>query len=179
MTANDEKKEISEILEIFTDGACTKNGSKDAIAGVGVFLKLEDPRNVSVVLEKTPHTNNRAELWAIKLALDIIAKETPKKAVIYTDSIYSKKALTEWIIKWKQNGWINSSKKPVSNKDMLELIDEQLNKIKESVEVTLVHVPGHSGEIDGNYYADKLATQALKSHQVESSSQPPKRQRLD
>ena len=36
----------------------------------------------------------------------------------FTDSIYVKNGITEWIIKWKENGWKNSNKKPVKNKDL-------------------------------------------------------------
>ena len=39
---------------------------------------------------------------------------------IYTDSTYVKNGITEWMLKWKKNGWKNSSKKPVKNKDLWE-----------------------------------------------------------
>ncbi len=50
------------VFAVYTDGACQSNGKAEAKAGVGVFVGVDDPRNISLPLEKTPHTNNRAEL---------------------------------------------------------------------------------------------------------------------
>jgi ribonuclease HI len=168
-----------EVLEIYTDGACQKNGKADALAGIGVYFGKDDPRNISAVLEKTPHTNNRAELWAIKRAFDIIEIENPHVAKVYTDSIYSIKSLTEWITKWKKNKWINTSKKPVSNKDILEPLEVQYNMLKETITIELIHVRGHTGLEDGNHYADRLATDALKNPDANQTAEGVKRQRVE
>ena len=59
---------------IYTDGACSHNGSKFAKAGIGVHfspnnkIKLED---ISSRLHIDKPTNNKAELIAIKEALDL------------------------------------------------------------------------------------------------------------
>lgn len=164
----------TEQLIIFTDGACENNGKPDAKAGVGVFLGTDDPRNISLPLEKTPHTNNRAELWALKLALDIVAQENPLKATIHTDSQYAMNALTLWNIKWKKNGWMTASKKPVLNKDIIVELDSLLTQLKKTIEIEFIHVKGHTGELDGNHYADRLATEGIH---VEINTN--KRQRTD
>ncbi len=166
-----------ELLSIYTDGACQGNGKVTAKAGVGVYLGEDDPRNISLPLEKTPHTNNRAELWAIKLAFDLIQVENPMKAVIYTDSNYAISALTVWINRWKKNGWKTANKKPVLNKDILEEMDEKHEELKKKTEIEFIHVKGHSGELDGNYHADKLANEGILvglCHEL-----PSKRQRID
>jgi ribonuclease HI len=172
----------SESLIIYTDGACKDNGKATARAGVGVYLGQEDPRNISLPLEKIPHTNNRAELWAIKLAFDLIAVENPMKAVIHSDSNYAIKALTEWIGNWKKNGWKTSTRKPVLNKDIIVEMDKQLALLKKTTFIEFVHVKGHTGELDGNHYADKLATEGIEvvlPSIVQENPPSGKRQRIE
>ena len=47
---------------------------------------------------------------------------------LYTDSTYLQKGITEWILNWKKNNWMTSSKKPVLNRDLWVKIDELNNK---------------------------------------------------
>ena len=47
---------------VYTDGACSNNGSENAKAGFGIFS--DDPRNLSKKV-KGKQTNNVAELSAI------------------------------------------------------------------------------------------------------------------
>ena len=49
--------------------------------------------------------------------------------VIYTDSTYVKNGITDWVIKWKKNGWKNSNKKLVKNNLSLE-INRELDNLK-------------------------------------------------
>lgn len=58
---------------VYTDGACSKNGQKGAVAGVGVFFGPDDDLNLSEKLQGKQQTNQRAEqtgvLRAMQLAL--------------------------------------------------------------------------------------------------------------
>ena len=148
-------KEPMAILKIYTDGACTNNGKKTAKAGVGIYCSLFE------VSEKFPfenHTNNRAELYAILYALNIVSENKLinkyEEIIIYTDSEYSINSCTKWIHKWIKNDW----KKPVKNREYIEPIYYILN---ESPKIKLVHVKAHTGYQDedsiGNDKADKLA----------------------
>jgi ribonuclease HI len=49
---------------VYTDGACSKNGTRNASAGIGVFFGENDSRNISAKL-LGKQTNNLAELTAI------------------------------------------------------------------------------------------------------------------
>ena len=60
---------------IYTDGACTGNGTENARAGYGVYFGKDDPRNVAAPLEGELQTNNRAELQAILVALQLSLDE--------------------------------------------------------------------------------------------------------
>ena len=68
------------IYPVYVDGACRNNGRENAKGGYGVYYGDEDPRNVSVPLDRVdPNgirpTNQRAELWAMNHALKNILNE--------------------------------------------------------------------------------------------------------
>jgi len=99
-------------------------------------------------------TNNRMELMAAIKALESV-KETCE-IDLYTDSKYVKQGATEWIIKWKVNGFKNSKKKPVLNADLWVRLDDHANKHK----VNWFWVKGHAGH-EFNERADMLANKGL------------------
>ena len=96
------------------------------------------------------------ELSAAIMALKKI--KTNSEIVIYTDSTYVKNGITEWVLKWKENGWKNSKKKPVKNKDLWVKLDSLCKKNK----INWKWVKGHSSNKYNNL-ADELATQAIKN----------------
>ena len=56
---------------VYTDGSCLSNGiSTGAKAGMGVYWGQDSKYNVSRKLEDGAQTNSRAELMAIKIALE-------------------------------------------------------------------------------------------------------------
>jgi ribonuclease HI len=71
---------------------------------------------------------------------------------VKTDSSYTIKAMTEWVGKWKRNGWQTAEAKPVKNREDIVQLDSACQKI----DVKWTHVPGHSGVV-GNEAADQLA----------------------
>ena len=56
---------------VYTDGACSNNGKRGALAGIGIFFGINDSRNVSKRIEGK-QTNNMAELTAIIETYSII-----------------------------------------------------------------------------------------------------------
>lgn len=129
---------------IYTDGACKRNKK----GGYGVFYE-DDEQIIEISGGVKSTTNNRMELMAI---IEAIRLETPiKKRIIFTDSLYVQKGITEWIHIWKKNGWRTSNDKIILNKDLWE----QLDSLKdESIQVHWVR--GHNGSA-GNERADYLA----------------------
>ena len=92
------------------------------------------------------------ELTACIKALEEI-KSTKYPIEIYTDSAYLYNCIQQkWYEKWEQNGWKNSKKLPIENKDLWEKL---LNLIKK-YNPTFIKVKGHSGD-KYNDEADKLA----------------------
>lgn len=60
------------------------------------------------------------------------------------DSEYVVNGITSWIKNWLQNGWVKSNKKPVENRDLWEMLLEEVRRhaIKYSgLQVMFWHIP--------------------------------------
>jgi ribonuclease HI len=112
-------------------------------------------RNVSEALQGTPQTNQRAELTAIKRALQIVHKT--QSVEIITDSNYSINCATVWYKSWIKNGWRTTGSGEVLNKDLVvdirKLIDARDGA---GVSTEFTWIKGHDNDA-GNEAADKLA----------------------
>lgn len=113
-------------IRIYTDGSSLSNGQSSAWGGVGVFFGPADKRNISEPLSGTKQTNQRAELMAMVRALEVAPKD--RRIVIVSDSKYSIDCVTDWFQNWQRNGWVNSAKKPVENRDLVQKILDQLEE---------------------------------------------------
>ena len=149
-------------IDVYTDGSCSNNGKKGAIAGLGVYFKENDCRNCSERIEDK-QTNNTAELKAIIKACEILEKEILKEYIIniYSDSMYSINCFTVWGKKWRDNEWKKSGGK-IKNIDLVKKGFFLLEKYKN---IKLFHIEAHTGKNDkhslGNEGADKLANLAI------------------
>ena len=137
---------------IYTDGACSGNPGPGGWGAV-IFDEREKQRNISGKVKDT--TNNRMELMAPIMALKKIKSKSD--IMIFTDSTYVKNGITEWIKKWEKNGWLNSNKKPVKNKDLWI----KLNDLCKNNKIVWKWVKGHSTNKYNNQ-ADELATRAIE-----------------
>jgi ribonuclease HI len=72
-----------------------------------------------------------------------------------TDSNYVRQGITEWLPRWRANGWKTAARKPVKNADLWQ----RLAAAAEMHEVKWSWVRGHSGHPE-NDRADLLATAA-------------------
>ena len=138
--------------KIYTDGACSGNPGP---GGWGAVIFDQDNKQKNISGSEKNTTNNRMELLAAIMSLKKI--KTNSEVVIFTDSTYVKNGITEWMKNWKENGWKNSSRKPVKNKDLWEKLD----KLCEANSVSWKWVKGHSTN-EFNNLADELATKAIK-----------------
>ena len=138
-------------FKIYTDGACSGNPGPGGWGAV-IFDKENNQKNISGNEKNT--TNNRMELLAAIMALKKI--KNGSDVVIYTDSTYVKTGITEWVVKWKKNGWKTANKKNVKNKDLWIVLDEECQKHK----IKWEWIKGHSGHAL-NERADLLANLAI------------------
>src|SRR3990172_2866469 len=84
---------------IYTDGACDPNPGP---GGWGVLL-LYGNHEETLSGSEPDTTNNRMELTAAIQA--IRALNRPCRIILYTDSDYLKKGITEWMHAWKARHW--------------------------------------------------------------------------
>ena len=106
------------MIKVYTDGSCLVNPGKGGWAAI----IINDKEKTEIKGSKENTTNNQMELTAPIMALKKIPKDS--KIQIFTDSKYVKSGITEWIHKWKKNGWKTADKKEVKNKDLWKQLDE-------------------------------------------------------
>ena len=106
------------MIKVYTDGSCLVNPGKGGWAAI----IINDNEKTEIKGSKENTTNNQMELTAPIMALKKIPKDS--KIQIFTDSKYVKSGITEWIHKWKKNGWKTADKKEVKNKDLWKQLDE-------------------------------------------------------
>jgi len=101
-------------VELFCDGACSGNPGP---GGYGTILRCRgQEKELSGSAAET--TNNRMELTAALAGLQQLTR--PCRVTVTTDSQYLVKGMTEWLAGWQRNGWKNSKKEPVLNRDLWE-----------------------------------------------------------
>jgi ribonuclease HI len=141
---------LTQVIEIYTDGACRGNPGP---GGWGVLL-------IAGKHQKTMHggdpetTNNRMELTAAIEALNALKGHS--SVILHTDSKYVMDGIKEWMPNWKERGWKTAAKKPVKNKDLWQALDEATGRH----EIDWRWVKGHNGN-PGNEMADELANRGV------------------
>jgi ribonuclease HI len=141
---------MSDVVEIFTDGACSGNPGP---GGWGALLRWNGKER-ELWGGEADTTNNRMELMAAIRAFEALKK--PVTARITTDSVYVKDGITQWIHGWKRNGWRTSSKQPVKNADLWQ----RLEAVMAQHTVEWRWVKGHSGNAE-NERVDGLARRGV------------------
>ena len=134
----------------YTDGACKGNPGR---GGWGVWLRWNEHEKRLSGGELVT-TNNRMELMGAIMALESLRE--PCRIVLYTDSQYVMKGITEWMPGWKRKNWKTADNKPVKNVDLWQRLDEA--RLRH--EVDWRWVKGHAGDV-GNELADQLANEGI------------------
>ncbi len=147
--------QLSEV-HLFTDGGCSGN------PGPGGWAYLLQHPATGKQIERSggerATTNNRMELTALIEGLSALKK--PSCVQLFTDSVYVGKGISEWMTKWKANGWRRKEGKrmvAVKNEDLWRRLDELL----QTHEVRYTRVAGHSGHPE-NERVDQLAVAAYQ-----------------
>jgi len=137
-------------VDLFTDGACSGNPGP---GGWGVVLIWRGEEK-ELFGGEADTTNNRMELMAAIQGLEALSRDA--KVAVHTDSKYLRDGITQWIMKWKKNGWKTAAKKPVKNVDLWQRLEAAL----EGHEVEWHWIKGHSGHPE-NERADELARRGV------------------
>ncbi len=140
----------NQTVRIYTDGACSGNPGP---GGWAAILRYGD-REKGIYGWSGMTTNNRMELLAAIRALEALKR--PCQAEIFTDSQYLRQGITSWIHRWKKNGWMTGSKKPVKNQDLWKKLDSLCARHN----ISWHWVKGHAGHPE-NEEVDAMARDAI------------------
>jgi len=132
---------MSQTITLYVDGACRGN---PGLGGWGAYI-ITEQEEYKICGGETLTTNNRMELTAAIEGISFCPKDA--KLVIWTDSNYVKKGITEWIQGWKKKNW-----KDVKNPDLWQELDATC----QGREIEWNWIKGHAGHA-GNEMADQLA----------------------
>lgn len=144
---------------VYTDGATSNNGYANSRGGWAAAVykdqEIRPLKEMSGHIDNT--TNNECEMVAVIMGISMIeflAQISP--IVVVTDSAYIYNCYSQkWYKKWQTNGWLNSKREPVANKELWEEIIPYFEDSRFSFEKT----KGHADDARNNY-VDKLAVAA-------------------
>lgn len=149
-------------VKLFSDGACSGNGQENGgRGGYGTILQAYN-NGVMVAEREYSHgylntTNNRMELMGVIRGFENLTK--PCEVEVISDSKYVVDAFNQhWIDGWVKNGWVNSQKKPVKNRDLWE----KLLDLMKPHNVKFTWVKGHNDHPE-NERCDRMAVAAYNS----------------
>lgn len=145
-------------VHLFTDGACS--GNPGAGGWAFILRHLVSGKEMEASGGEAESTNNRMELTAVVRGLETLNR--PCIVEIFTDSVYVGKGMTEWLAKWKANGWKRREAgklKPIKNEDLWRELDQQIQRHR----IKYTRVAGHSGHPE-NERCDQLAVEACQKY---------------
>lgn len=150
------------VVEAYTDGACSGKTLEGGAAAVVLF----NGKEYIATEREFKSTNQRMEILAVIKAFEIVENlgvaANNGKIVIYSDSAYVINCFNQmWYLNWFKNGWVNTHKKPIINKDLWERLFSYYFKYDKGCQVIFEKVKGHSG-VQYNEKADKLAVAAAR-----------------
>lgn len=142
----------NDVVEIFTDGACSGNPGPGGWGAVMRYQGHERELNGFA----NPTTNNRMEMMAAIAALEALKR--PSRVQIHTDSQYLRDGITRFIHAWKARDWKTADKKPVKNIDLWQRLETSMKPHQ----VEWFWVRGHAGHPE-NERADALARAGVEA----------------
>lgn len=135
---------------IYTDGSCEPNPGP---GGWAALIHYSDGKELKLSGGEKNSTNNRMELTAALEALRAIKESV--EVVIYTDSQYLQKGITEWLPGWKARNWKRKGG-ALANQELWMSLDKEITRHK----IQWKWVKGHAGNV-GNQIVDQLARTAM------------------
>ena len=152
-------------FSIYCDGSTRGNGTANAVGAWAYVILDENGKEITATAQRVEGTTNqRMELAAAINALRLVdgLRKPFETVVVYTDSAYLHNCYAQhWYDNWQSNGWVNSKKQPVANRDLWE----QLIPYFDAAEINFVKVKGHKGvsyHEQWNDYVDRLAQDASR-----------------
>ena len=130
---------------LYTDGACSGNPGPGGWAFLMIHPTTGKELERSGAERET--TNNRMELQAVIEGLAVLKR--PTCVEVFTDSVYVGKGISEYMPKWKANGWRRKEGTKfaeLKNAELWQRLDELLHRHQ----VKYTRVAGHSGHAEND-----------------------------
>lgn len=143
----------NEIIEVYTDGACSGNPGKGGWAAILLYKNHREKLSKAYRLT----TNNRMELMAVIEALKAI-KNRDVPVVVYSDSKYVVENIKEGYI----FNWVKKNFKDVKNPDLWKELIQLISKFKQ---IDFVWVKAHHTNPYNNE-CDKMAVKAYSTDDI-------------
>lgn len=147
--------EKKDTIIIYTDGSSRGNPGPGGWGAIIATCEI-----VAEIGNGDSHTtNNKMELSAAIESLCFVRNLGNKYTIdVRADSSYVINGITKWVKGWEKNGWMNSKKEEVLNRDLWEALAEVVADLQMSgCKISWNYTPGHAG-IEGNDRADVIAT---------------------
>lgn len=114
------KEKVMKEIILFTDGACSGNPGP---GGWGAVLALPNGQIKELGGHKAATTNNEMELAAVIQGIKCLlflsqSAKVAENLVIYTDSTYVIRGITQWVWAWMRNDWKTAEGKEVSHQPL-------------------------------------------------------------
>ena len=142
--------------KVFTDGSFAWESAGVGFAGAGFCVEGEPAWDTSLHLPGDLQTNNRAELFAVIMAVETLPQEWPLQLI--SDSSYVVKGIKE---RFGGPRAIRKIVRLVANEDLWNRLEKSLSKRLPPWEVEWTR--GHVG-LPGNERADRLANEGRMKH---------------
>ena len=126
------------VLRLYTDGACANNQGDENFGGWGTILEFGEHRK-ELYGGEVNTTNNSMELTAVIEGFKAL-KRDGLQVEVFSDSAYVMNCFRDkWYVNWQKNGWRNSKKEPVENRELWE----ELIGLASKHNVSFYRVKGH------------------------------------
>lgn len=143
------------IVNLYTDGACSGNQNKTNIGGWGAVLEY-GPHKKELYGGEINTTNNRMEMMALLSALQAMKREGLTIRV-FSDSSYLMDCFRQkWYLNWQKNDWKTSKKTDVENKDLWMALLSEAKKHNMSFFRVKGHVNLNSATVNADSHFAKF-----------------------
>ena len=138
---------------VYTDGSCDPNPGPGGWAALIISGEKEEMISGSSISS----TNNRMELTAAIEALRSLKNTSTHPILLFTDSLYLKKGVMEWMDNWKARNWKRKGGK-LANVDLWKQLSGEI----ENRPIKWQWVRAHAGT-KNNEMVDRKARQMARS----------------
>lgn len=153
---------MREKIVVFTDGACSGNPGP---GGWGAVIAFPEGHIKELGGQGDKVTNNQMELMATIKALAHLRAE-PRPVILYTDSVYVIRGITQWIWGWMKRNWQNAEGGAIANQELWQQLKAVVDTRGKKSGIEWRYIRGHTG-VPGNERCDEIAVKMTQHKWVD------------